>query len=92
MSKDYQEAMNPERGWKYADDESMFAVAAQVIANRNCLNPEQVYNWGKENDIDLDSLWKLHHQIDIIEINNVILPDILNNTDHQTSDFIEEHI
>ena len=45
MTKTYQKALNPKGGWKYADDASMLAGAAQSIASLMGMRGERVYEW-----------------------------------------------
>lgn len=91
MNKTYEEAMNPERGWSHADEESMIAAKSQILGNKHAINPEAVYKWAIENEIDMDKLLELHSQIPLPRINNYIMADILNNEDKLTSKFIEEN-
>jgi hypothetical protein len=63
-------------GWKYADDESMQAATAQMLAQRHCLNPENVFNWAKKHDVDLCKNPAL-----LYKFNDVLLVAVLNDYD-----------
>ena len=46
-------AKTPKRGWKYAEGDQLTALAAEIIAEHQCLRPEAVYDWAKEYCPDL---------------------------------------
>ena len=43
-------------GWAHADDESMLAVICEVVAWRNALNPEVVYEWAVQHGHDYEHM------------------------------------
>ncbi len=43
--KTYAQAKKPKEGWSHADNESLCAATADIIAQYNYLNPEIVYKW-----------------------------------------------
>lgn len=50
----YKEASKtPKRGWKYAEGDSLIAIAADMIAQHHCLRAETVYDWAKVHCLDL---------------------------------------